>query len=144
MGHNSNCIPCKRYWHHCAMLVSILQATMNAFMRYCYGTTLGVLQQMAAAAFLRSILMRWPGRISAGTYDVSEVLSTQDAARTVSGSGSHWQSLCRVRLHCPNYAECIDAVLLEGNLGLLAADGCCSLPEKHLDAAARAGLRWDV
>lgn len=126
------------------MLAFIFQATIHAFMQYCNGRTLGLLQQMAAAAFLSGILMRRPGRVSAGTYDVSKVLSTQDAVRTVSGSGSHWQSLCHVRLHCPDYAECIDAVLLEGNLGLLAADGCCSLPEKHLDAAAGAGLRWDV
>ena len=60
------------------MLAFILQATMNAFMRYCNRRTLGLLQQMAAAAFLSGILMRRPGRVSAGTYDVREVLSTQD------------------------------------------------------------------
>ena len=50
--------------------------------------TLGFLQLMAAAAFLSSILMRRPGQVSAGTCDVCEVLSTQDAERTVNGSAA--------------------------------------------------------
>ena len=74
---------------HCAMLAFISQATINAFRRYCYRTMLGFLQLMAAAAFLSSILMRWPGQVSAGTYDVCEVLSTQDVVRVVSASSSH-------------------------------------------------------